>query len=160
VLDDIERLAEDGDARVRAAAIRAVGRRVVGCRDAALRARALGRLDAALDDTGLVALAAVEALRELGGPAARGVARVVGRPEPELAREAVACLASHGDADDLAVLVGLLGHAEWVVRAEAIAALAERRCVRAVPAILRRLETEQDEFVRAAILRALQRLEG
>jgi HEAT repeat protein len=32
--------------------------------------------------------------------------------------------------------------------------------VRAVPAILRRLETEQDEFVRAAILRALQRLEG
>ena len=31
---------------------------------------------------------------------------------------------------------------------------------RAVPAILRRLETEQDDFVRDAILRALKRLEG
>jgi hypothetical protein len=32
--------------------------------------------------------------------------------------------------------------------------------VRAVPPILRRLETEQDEFVRDVILRALKRLEG
>jgi HEAT repeat protein len=32
--------------------------------------------------------------------------------------------------------------------------------VGAVPPILRRLETEQDEFVRDAILRALKRLEG
>jgi HEAT repeat protein len=32
--------------------------------------------------------------------------------------------------------------------------------VQAVPAILRRLETEQDGFVRDAILRALKRLEG
>jgi HEAT repeat protein len=32
--------------------------------------------------------------------------------------------------------------------------------VRAVPAMLRRLETEQDEFVRAELLRALERLEG
>ncbi len=160
VLDDIERLADDPDARVRAAAIRTVGRRLACCHDPGLRARGLGRLDAALDDGGLVALAAVEALREIGGPAARGVARVLGRPEPELAREAVACLAAHGDADDLAALVELVGHADWSVRAEAISALAERRCVRAVPAILRRLEAERDELVRASILRALQRLEG
>ena len=37
--------------------------------------------------------------------------------------------------------------------------LAERRVVRAAPAILRRLETERDEFVRDAILRALKVLE-
>jgi HEAT repeat protein len=160
VIDDLERLTDDPDSRVRAAAVRSVGRRLVGCGEAGLRARALGRLDAALDDGGLVALAAVEALREVGGPAARGVARVLGRPEPELVKEAVACLAAHGDADDLASLVPLLGHADWSVRAGVIAALAERRTVRAVPAILRRLETEQDEFVRAEILRALERLEG
>jgi HEAT repeat protein len=46
------------------------------------------------------------------------------------------------------------------VRAEAIQSLAERGMARAVPPILRRLETEQDEFVRDAILRALRRLEG
>ena len=34
------------------------------------------------------------------------------------------------------------------MRAEAIRVLAERGVVKAVPAILRRLETEQDEFVR------------
>ena len=160
MIEDLERLADDRDARVRAAAVRSAGRRLLGCPDAAVRARVLARLDAALGDDGLVALAAVEALREIGGPAARGVARVFARPEPELAREAVACLAEHGGADDLTPLVGLLGHAEWSVRAEATLALAERRQLRAVPAILRRLEMEEDEFVRAAILRALQRLEG
>ena len=107
-----------------------------------------------------MALAAIEALSEIGGPAARGVVRVLERSEPELVKEAVACLAAHGDADDVASLVGLLGHADWSVRAEATSALGERRCARAMPSILRRLETEQDEFVRAGILRALQRLEN
>jgi hypothetical protein len=41
-----------------------------------------------------------------------------------------------------------------------VSVLAVRRFARGVPAILRRLETEQDEFVRAEILRALQRLEA
>jgi HEAT repeat protein len=160
VIDDLERLADDSDSRVRAAAVRSVGRRLLGCSEPALRARALGRLDAALDDGGLVALAAVEALREIGGPAARAVARVLGRPEPELVKEAVTCLAAHGDADDLDTIVPLIGHADWSVRAEVISALTERRHARAVPAILRRLETEQDEYVRAGILRALERLEA
>jgi HEAT repeat protein len=160
VIDDLERLADDPDSRVRAAAVRSVGRRLLGCSEPGLRARALGRLHAALDDGGLVALAAVEALREIGGPASRGVARVLGRPEPELVREAVTCLAAHGDADDLDTVVPLLGHADWSVRAEVTAALAERRHLRAVPAILRRLEIEQDEFVRAGILRALEQLEA
>jgi HEAT repeat protein len=46
------------------------------------------------------------------------------------------------------------------VRAEVISTLAERGVASAVPAILRRLESEQDEFVREASLRALARLEG
>ena len=54
----------------------------------------------------------------------------------------------------------LVSHADWSVRAEAIRVLAERRVSRAAPAILRLLETEQDEYVRDAILDALERLEG
>jgi len=160
VIDDLERLAEDRDARVRAAAIRAVGRRLATNTLPALRARGLARIDAALEDGCLAALAAVEALHEIGGPAARAVERLLARPEPELVKEAVACLAAHADVDELAAIVPLLAHADWSVRAETITALSERRLVRAVPAILRRLETEQDEFVRAQILRALERLEG
>jgi HEAT repeat protein len=54
----------------------------------------------------------------------------------------------------------VVSHPEWSVRAEAIQVLAERGVVRAVPVILRRLETEQDEFVRDAMLRALEKLEA
>ena len=46
------------------------------------------------------------------------------------------------------------------MRAEAIQVLAGHRVTKAVPTILRRLETEQDGFVRDAILRALEKLEG
>ena len=48
---------------------------------------------------------------------------------------------------------------DWMVRAEAIQWLGERRVVRAIPSVLRRLETEQDEFVRDGMLRTLSRLE-
>jgi HEAT repeat protein len=160
VLDDLERLADDPDPRVRAAATRGIGRRLVRCEDPMLRVRGLARLDAALGDAGLVALSAVEALREIGGPAARAVGRVLQRPEPELLKEAVACLGVHGDAVDLAAVVALLAHAEWTVRAQAVATLAERRIVAALPAILRRVDVEDDPFVRAEVLRALERLEG
>ncbi len=160
VIGDLERLADDPDARVRAAAVRAVGRRLLRCQDPNLRGRVLLRLEAALDDTGLVSLAAVEALREVGGPAARSARRVLGRSEPELVKEAVACLAAHADEAELASIVPLLAHADWSVRAEAVSALAVRRFARGVPAILRRLETEQDAYVRAEILRALARLEA
>jgi len=157
---DLERLADDRDPRVRAVATRGIGRHLLRCTDRALRVRALARLDAALGDAGLVALAAVEALREIGGPAARGVSRILQRPEPELLKEAVVCLAAHGEAGDLAAIVPLVAHAEWAVRAQAVAALAERHVVSAVPAILRRIDVEQDLFVRAEMLRALERLEG
>ena len=49
--------------------------------------------------------------------------------------------------------LGYWGHLECRRKLAAMGA-------KAVPAILRRLETEQDDFVRDAILRALKRLEG
>ena len=73
---------------------------------------------------------------------------------------AARCIGQDGDAPALECLIPLVFHDHWTVRAEAIQTLAERRVVRAVPAILRRLEVEQDDFVRAAILRALGRLEA
>ena len=57
-------------------------------------------------------------------------------------------------------LLPLLSHDSWAVRADVIQTLAERRVTHAVPPILRRLELEQDDFVRDAILTALRRLEG
>ena len=108
-----------------------------------------------------MALAALEALGRVGGEAAADAARTaLGREEPELVQAAVGVVAAHGSRERVEELVPLVGHAHWAVRAEVIAALAERTVVSAVPAILRRLETEQDDFVREAILRALRRLEG
>ena len=161
VIEDLQRLAEDDDPRVRAAAVRALGHRFGNAEDEARRSATALTLEEALADEALVALAAVEALGEIGGEEAAGrVVALLERPEPELVREAVTCIGRHGEAEELDMLVPLVSHADWSVRAEAIQALADRGVVRAVPPILRRLETEQDEFVRDAILRALERLEG
>jgi hypothetical protein len=46
------------------------------------------------------------------------------------------------------------------VRARAVQVMQERRHVHAMPAILRRLEDERDEFVRDAALAALRSLES
>jgi HEAT repeat protein len=92
-------------------------------------------------------------------PAAQ-MATLLARPEAEIVREAVACVGARSDAATLDRLLPLVSHPDWSVRAEAIQVLAERRVTKAVPTILRRLETEQDGFVRDAILRALEKLEG
>ncbi len=47
-----------------------------------------------------------------------------------------------------------------LVRAVAIKTISDRRLIRGVPSILRRLDLEQDEFVRDVTLSALKRLEG
>ena len=117
-------------------------------------------LENALADDVLVALGALEAFDSIGGTASRSVLALLERPEPELVKEAVICINRHGDVADLEPVVPLVSHPDWSVRAEAIQALADRGVVRAVPPILRRLETEQDEFVRDVILRSLKRLEG
>ena len=159
MLDDLKRLAEDEDPRVRAAAVRSIGVRFGRSEDPELRTSALERLTGAFGDDVLVALAALEALREIGGPEAGAAVALLERSEPEVVREAIGCIASH-DVAAMDVLLPLVSHSDWSVRAEAIQALSDRRVARAVPSILRRLETEQDEFVRDVILRALKQLEG
>lgn len=158
-LDDLERLAGDVDAGVRGAALRAAA--ALQPRDAAARARRMAVLDRGADEGGPVAIAALEALRALGEPRALPVAaRLLEAEAPEVVRAAVACLGRVAEGPDLEVLVPLLGHPSWSVRAEAIRVLAERGVQRATPALLRRLEVERDEFVREAMLRALERLES
>lgn len=159
-LDDLAGLADDEDPRVRAAAMAAIGAYAVR-RGLDAVPQALEILTCALTDEGNVALASVEALRALGTPdAARAARTLFGRTEPELVQAAVTCIGSHGDRDAVEELTPLVAHSNWVVRAEVIQTLAERGAVSSIPAILRRLETEQDDFVREAILRALRKLES
>lgn len=160
-IDDLQRLADDPDARVRAAAMAAIGGQLANAREEALADRGRALLVAAFDDEGPVVMAAVEALGAIGGSASAEVAtRLLDRADPEIVRTALACIGAHGDRENLESAIPLIAHPHWAVRAEAIQVLAERRLAQAVPAILRRLETEQDDFVRDAILRALRRLEG
>lgn len=159
VFDDLRRLAEDEDVRVRAMAVAAVGRRFAADPTPAVRAAALEVLGRACEDEAPVALALVEAVNEVGGEAAGYVVPLLGRSEPEVVREAIRCFGSHAESGELEALLPLVSHADWSVRAEVVEILAERRVRQAVPAILRRLETEQDDVVRSVTLAALQRLE-
>jgi HEAT repeat protein len=158
VLDDLDRLASDEDATVRAAAVRAAG--AVAPRGAEALARRLALLERGAAEGGPVAMAALEALQALGDPRAVPIAApLLESDAPELVRAAVACLGRVAEARDLEGLASLIAHPSWAVRAECIRVLAERGIARAVPALLRRLEAERDEFVREALLRALERLE-
>lgn len=159
-LRDLRSLADDRDSRVRAAAVRAIARHLDADAPPSQREIARSTLAAALDDDALVAIAALEALCEQGGELTERLGGPLARPEPEVVREAVRCLGLHAGAAQLEGLVPLVDHPDWSVRAEAIEVLAARRLTRAVPNILRRLECERDDFVRSAILQALERLEG
>jgi HEAT repeat protein len=158
-LEDLSRLACDEDDRVRAAALRAVGAWVADFgRDSA--DAPLELLSDAFAEGGSVAMAALEALCTIGSESAtRVAARMLDSAEPELVLGAVECVGRHGGDADLERLVPLACHGDWSVRSRAVEMFAERGYERAVPALLRRLEEERDEFVRDAILRALERLE-
>jgi len=160
VVDDLRRLADDEDSVVRAAAVRSVVHRFSQSTTEKQRSEMLQVIDAALVDEPPVALATVEALCEAGGIAAERAAGVLERPEPELLRAAIRCIGLHSDSSGLDRIVPLIGHPEWPVRAEAIQTIADRKLVRAVPSILRRLEVEEDDFVRDVTLSALKRLES
>lgn len=162
-LDALERLLCDEDPEVRAAAVRAIAehqhRNAADASESSLpHVRAL--LIAALGDRGPVAIAAVEAFEEIAPLLALDPVRdVLGHADPEVVQSAVRCIRRHGDDDDVAALIPLVSHPEWAVRAGAIEALAERRAKAAIPRFLRCLDGETDEFVRGALLRALERLE-
>ena len=157
-LDHLERLASDEEPAVRAAALRALGAPVAHA--AAEEGRRLALLERGAAEGGPVAMAALESLRELGDPRATPIAMpLLGADAPEIVRAAAACLGRVADPRELEALLPLLAHESWAVRAEAIRVLGERGVVKAVPAVLRRLEVERDEFVRETMLRALERLE-
>jgi len=160
VVDVLRCLADDEDRDVRAAAVRALGVRLHTMGDVAKRSQILEIIDSSLTDEAIVALAAIEAMRGLGGNSVEPVAQILGRPEPEVVLEAVRCLGASAEPSILETLLPLVSHPDWTVRAETIHVLSERSVARAVPALLRRLETEQDDFVRDAMLRALDRLGG
>lgn len=162
-LEDLAALAGDEEDRVRAAAMRAVGAWAAGApqdgRAAFPRLEPL--LAAGLAEGGPVAMAALETLACVGGAEAVAMARrLLGASDPELAQGAIACVGTHGGDDDLAELVPLASHPNWTVRAQAVQALGARAFAQALPALRRRREVEQDEFVRDALDRVLARLEG
>ena len=53
----------------------------------------------------------------------------------------------------------LVAHSDWSVRAAAVQVLSDRSVRKGLPNLLRRLEVEEDAFVREAILSAVERLE-
>ncbi len=165
-LEDLQRLLVDDDSRVCAAAVRAIGCYCAADRDRSdvERNHALELLTAPLAESGrggMVAMAALEALEAIGGvEAAQACVPGLSSGEPEVVQAAVGCIGRHGDDDTVSELIGVVQHPSWAVRGEVIETLAERRVSRALPAIMRRLETEQDSFVRDVIVRALRRLEG
>jgi HEAT repeat protein len=161
VIDDLQRLLHDEDGRVCAAALRAIGSHCAAFGDSATAHKAVALIEQSLAGDGTVAMAAVEALSRVGGgEAASAAVSALDRSETELVQAAVACVGKHGDQTVVTELIGLVSHESWSVRSDVIQTLADRRVVQAVPAILRRLETEQDSFVRDTILRALKRLEA
>ncbi len=160
VIDVLQCLSDDEDRNVRSAAVRALGVRLMTASDAEQRSQVLRIVDSALFDEAVVAIAAIEAFRGLGGDTVEPVLRILERPEPEVVLEAVRCLGTTTEASILESLLPLVSHPDWTVRAETIQVLADRSVAKAVPSLLRRLETEQDDFVRDAMLRALDRLGG
>lgn len=159
VLDDLRRLLHDEEPRVCAAALRSIGAYCAREGDPGSAEDAVALIDHALASDGMLAMAALEALRSIGGSTAASAAlRALDRPEPEVVQAAVTCIAQHGATGEVTELIALVSHPSWGVRADVIQTLADRGVGSAVPSILRRLETEQDAFVRDTILRALKRL--
>ena len=119
-LEDLQRLTEDEDCRVRAAAVRAIGANRAVSRTPEERDRIAGLIAPAIEQEAPVAMAAIDALSSVGGEQAGRIARgALGREDPELIQSAVACIAAHGDDEDLEQLLPLVSHANWAVRAKA-----------------------------------------
>jgi HEAT repeat protein len=161
VVADLASLLEDREPRVVVAALRALATwaRAVDSDDA--RSRALLLLSVGLAHGGSSALAALDALGLIGGEDAVELAhRALASPDPEIAEAAVGCVGAHGSRAALNDLLPSLGHPAWNVRARAAQVMEERRHVHAIPTLIRQLEEERDDFVRAAVLAALGTLES
>jgi hypothetical protein len=156
--EDLARQMADEDPRVVSVAVRSVGHLFRG--HGVTRDEVEQLIGPALEGEAMVALAGLEALMEVGGEAAGLLAAtVLAHSEPDVVRSGVACLGAHGDVEALTEILPLVAHADWSVRAEVIQVLSDRSIRKGLPALLRRLEVEDDAFVREAILRAVERLE-
>jgi HEAT repeat protein len=157
-LEDLRPLLLDEDAKVVAVALRALGR--LYKKLPASSEEVHGIIRDALGGDPISAIAACEALLECGGSRAGELATLIlDRDEPEVLRAAIACIAEHGDEANLSQLFELVSHPDWSVRAEVIQVFVDRGVRASLPALLRRLDSERDEFVRGQILRAARRLE-
>ena len=97
---------------------------------------------------------------EVGGDSAGRLALMgLPRPEADVVRAAVACVGAHADDRSLAEILPIVAHEDWAVRAEVVQTISDRSFRKGLPTLLRRLEVEDDAFVREAILRAVGRLE-
>ena len=148
----------DEDPRVVSVALRSVGRLYRG--QGLVFEEIAGLIEPSLEREALVALAGLDALMEVGGERAGGLAvRVLAHPEPDVVRAGVACLGAHGADSLIGELVPLVAHEDWSVRAETVQVMSDRAYRKGLPSLMRRLEVEEDAFVREAILRAIRRLE-
>jgi HEAT repeat protein len=152
---------DDAEPRVGAAALRGLARWVEVADNEDARGRALLLLSVGLAHGGAAGLAALDALAGIGGEEAVTLARgALASPDSEIAEAAVACIGRHCGRAALLELLPSLGHSHWSVRARVAQVMEERRHVHAMPSLIRQLEEERDEFVRAAILTALATLES
>jgi HEAT repeat protein len=157
-VEDLERMTHDQAPHVVAVAIRSMGH--LHAREGTAPEQAYPMLREGLEQSAIVALASLEALTELGGEGAGTLAiSAISRTEPEVLRAVVACVDKHGSDENLASLLPLVPHEDWSVRAEVVRVLAVRRYRKALPTLLRRLELEDDAFVREAVLDAIRELE-
>lgn len=155
---ELKRLLADSDDRLVCAALRSLGR-FYG-RRGDLTQQAMDGIAQHLHSGAAETLAATEALAEMGGPAAvRFLSPVLRRDEPEIVRSAVGAIGQHAEERFLEALLPAVNHSDWSVRAEVARVLSERGYQKALPALLARLDVEEDPFARETVLRATQRLE-
>ena len=161
VIADLAGLLDDAEPRVAVAALRSLATWALAVGSDEARERALLLLSVGLAHGASSGLAALDALSQIGGDEAVDLAKdAVGSADPEIAEAAIACVGAHGSRAVLGQLLPSLQHPAWNVRARVAQVMEERRHVHAIPALIRQLDAERDDFVRAAILAALATLES
>ena len=161
VVADLASLLDDNEPRVVGAALRALSSWALAAGSEEARERALLLLSVGLAHGGASGLAALDALSAIGGDDAVELAKdALGSSDPEIAEAAIGCVGAHGGRAALSQLLPSLEHAAWNVRARVAQVMEERRHVHAIPSLIRQLDAERDDFVRAAILAALATLES
>jgi len=105
-------------------------------------------------------MAVLEALRLLGGEMSVHLAlKALSREEVDVVQEAIRCIVEHGTQRDVEKILPFVLHSEWLLRAAAIQAIAERCLLGGRVPIHAMLETESDPYVVEVAHRTLAVLE-